>query len=137
MEGEDEKSSPFLSDYVYEWLDSALDWGIGEADFWDMTLDELTRLMKSKNRVRRLELQERAKLDYALADLIGKSISRLYSSSSKLPDFKDAYSFLFDEREKEEIIEKETKHQDELSALRFKQFAESFNAKFKKEVAKD
>lgn len=69
-----------------------------------------------------------------LADLIGKSISRIYNSANKFPDISEEYPSLFDSIE---IQEKKQERKDELSALRFKLFAESFNKKFdEKEEAK-
>lgn len=79
-------------------------------------------------------------MDYKLADLIGQSVGRLYSSANKLPELNDVYSFLFDEEDQEKIKEQEAERKAELSAIRFKQFADSFNKRFKtpkEEVAND
>ena len=102
--------------------------GITEQDFWNMTIAELTRAMQSKNRIRKQQAQEKASLDYILADLIGRSIGRIYSSSTTIPAISEVYPSLFDSKE---IEEKKVAKQMELSALRFKQFAESHNKKFK------
>lgn len=127
--------SPFLfSNYIYKWLDNALDYGISEYDFWNMTIAELTRAIASKKRIQKQQAQEKASFDYILADLIGRSISRLYSSSATVPEIAEVYPSLFDSKEIEE--EKQEKR-DELSILRFKQFAQSYNKKFKKEVGKE
>lgn len=118
-----------FADFIYKWLDNALDYGISENDFWNMTLSELTRAIESKKRIDKARLQEKANFDYILANLIGKSISRIYSSSNKMPDISEVYPTLFDSKE---VEEKKQEKRDELSALRFKQFADSFNSKFKK-----
>ena len=124
--------SPFLfSNYIYKWLDNALDYGISEHDFWNMTIAELTRAIASKKRIQKQQAQEKASFDYILADLIGRSISRLYSSSATVPEIAEVYPSLFDSKEIEE--EKQEKR-DELSILRFKQFAQTFNKNFEKEV---
>ena len=47
-----------------------------------------------------------------------------------MPNFQEYYSALLDETQKQDIEEKKQERQDELSALRFKQFANSFNKKF-------
>jgi hypothetical protein len=99
-----------------------------------MTIAELVRAVESKKRLIKLEAQNKAVSDYKLADLIGHSIARLHSSSSVYPDISEAYPTLFDSKKIEE--EKQSK-KDELSALRFKQFAQSYNDKFKKEVGKE
>lgn len=62
-----------------------------------------------------------------LADLIGKSVGRIYNSANVMPDISEVYPSLFDSVE---IQEKKQENKDELSALRFKLFAESFNKKF-------
>ena len=98
-----------------------------------MTLAELNRAVESKKRVKMREAQEKASFDYILADLIGRSIGRLYNSSNKLPSLSEAYPSLFDAASEEEKVQKK---KDELSALRFKQFAQSFNKKFDKEANK-
>lgn len=97
-----------------------------------MTLAELTRLLESKKRMLREQAKERASYDYILADLVGRSVSRIYNSSNKMPSIEEAYSNLFDT---EEIQEQRATKQTELSALRFKMFAKSFNDRYK-EVSK-
>ena len=108
-----------------------LDFGITEPEFWSMTIAELERALESRRRVKKLEAQERASFDYALADLIGRSVGRLYASSNTLPDISAVYPTLFDS---EEIQKRKQAQQAEISALRFKQFAQTFNKRFK-EVA--
>lgn len=74
------------------------------------------------------ESQERASFDYILADLIGKSVARIYDSSNKLPTIEESYPSLFDT---EELKEQRQKQLDNLSAARFRQFADKFNQRFK------
>jgi hypothetical protein len=119
------------SNYVYKWLSNALEYGITEADFWNMTLAELDREFTARAKIEKYRAQERASYDYILADLIGRSISRIYSSSSKYPEISAAYPTLFDTKE---IQAKKQEKTAELSALRFKMFAQSFNDRFKKEA---
>lgn len=97
-----------------------------------MTLAELNRAFASKRRVMKQQAQERASYDYILADLIGRSIGRLYSSSTTLPEISAVYPTLFDSQE---VAEKRAEKNAEVSALRFRQFANSFNKRFKKEGA--
>ena len=93
-----------------------------------MTIAELKRALASKVRITKLRAQEKASYDYILSDLIGKSVSRIYSSSAKMPDISEVYPTLF---ESKDIQEKKRAKKAELSALRFKQFANSHNQKFK------
>lgn len=97
-----------------------------------MSLAELNRAIESKIRVRKIEQRDKANFDYKLGDLIGRSIARLYSSSASYPEIHTVYPQLFDG---EEIEEQRKAQRAELSALRFKQFAASYNKQFK-EVAK-
>lgn len=122
-----------LIDYVYTWLESALDYGITEQEFWEMTLAELERAIQSKRRVEKQKAQERASYDYILADLIGYSVARTQSSANKMPEISAVYPSLFDS---EEIKQKKQEQKAKLSALRFKQFANAYNAKLNKEAAK-
>ena len=98
-----------------------------------MTIAEITRMAKSKQRTTITTSKERAMFDYLLADLIGKSVSRIYSNSARMPELYEVYPSLF---EQEDIEEKKQEQRDNLSALRFKQFAQSYNKRFKKEEAK-
>lgn len=94
-----------------------------------MTIAELDRYLASRKRVIEIEDKKRATFDYTLADLIGRSVARLYNSSNKMPTISEVYPSLFD---KEEVEEQAQKKKQELFALRFKQFAQAHNAKFKK-----
>lgn len=98
-----------------------------------MTLAEIQRQIESKIRQKKIADQERASYDYILADAIGRSVARVYSSSARMPDISELYPTLFDSQE---VVERKQKQRAELSALRFKQFAASYNMKFNKEVAK-
>ena len=126
---------PFLFEkYAYKWLEVALDYGIDETNYWNMTLAEVIRAIESKKRKQRLQAQERASYDYILADLIGRSVSRIYSNSTRLPQIYEVYPTLFDGVEMED--QKQQK-QMEISAIRFKLFAQSYNKKHTTEVAKE
>ncbi len=91
-----------------------------------MTLAELERLLNSKRRKQKREAQELASQNYILADLIGRSVARIYSSSNVMPDIATVYPSLFDSKE---IEERKSIKKAELSAIRFRQFAEAFNSK--------
>nr|DAO48224.1 MAG TPA: hypothetical protein [Caudoviricetes sp.] len=93
-----------------------------------MTIGELERLFSSKKRTEQAQMKEKAYFDYTLAELIGRSIARVYNKSNEFPPIEEAYPSLFDTKE---IEEKRQERQDELSALRFKQFAQAFNKKFR------
>lgn len=134
---EDEGDSPhapfFYSNYIYKMLDNALDYGISEAEFWEMTFAELDRLVASKQRMDRHNAQERATYDYILAALIGRAFAAGMDSKATFPEIHEVYPSLFDKGERE--IQKQERS-NQLSALRFKQFADSYNKRYK-EVAND
>lgn len=93
-----------------------------------MTLAEIIRYIDSRKRIQKLEAQEKATFDYQLADLIGRSISRIHSSQNKMPSIAEAYPALFDS---EEIEAKKQEKKDEISVARFKQFAQAHNKKYR------
>lgn len=100
-----------------------------------MTIGELQRAFDSRARTEKKRLQETATFVYTLGELTGRSIARVYSSSNKYPEISDVFPTLFDSQE---ILEKRQEQKAELSALRFKQFAQLYNSKFKaKEEAKE
>lgn len=89
-----------------------------------MTIAEINRALESKKRQLENEEKRKASFDYILADLIGCSISRIYSSSSKMPTLAQAYPSLFSG---EELEKQRQQKLQELSAIRFRQFAQAFN----------
>lgn len=101
-----------------------------------MTIGEVVRFIESRSRVRRIEAQEKASYDYILANLIVKGIGITLGSKDTMPSIQDVYPNLFDELAKEQE-EKIQQQKAQLSALRFRQFAQSYNSKLKnKEVPK-
>lgn len=122
MTGDAEDSTPFFfTDKLERWLETALLYDITESEFWNMTIAEVIRAVKAKQDKEKLELKNKAIFDYKLANMIGISFA------NKLPDIWEFYPTLFNS---EEEIEKREKKQAELSALRFINFAESFNKRF-------
>ena len=111
-------------------LNSALDVGISEFDFWNMTLAELGRLFESKARVKKVQDQEIALHNYILGDLIGRSMARLHSNSVTYPMIYDVYPSLFN---KEEYEEQRQQRITEESIQRLTKFAESFNKRLMEE----
>ena len=96
-----------------------------------MTVGEVRRAFDSYARRKKREQQEKASFNWILGDLMARSMARLYSSSANYPSIEEVYPTLFDSKE---IQEKKVEQKAELSALRFKQFAQSFNQRFEKEA---
>jgi hypothetical protein len=88
-----------------------------------MTLAELERAIASYNRKEKERRKEKAIYDYTLANLIGRSCARIHNNSIKMPEISAVYPDLFND----ETIAAETK--EEISAIRFKLFAQSYNDK--------
>lgn len=107
-----------------------MDYGISEQDFWNMTFAEINRAIATKKR----QEKRQAQFDYTLADLIGHSVARAYNSSNKMPALYEAYPTLFNKEAEEEKIQEK---KDEISAIRFRQFALSYNKKYKEVGKKD
>lgn len=107
--------------------------GLSEWQFWDMTLAELNRYADSFQRVQKRKAQDKAVADYRLADLIGVSIARIYSSEIKYPEIYDVYPAIFD---KDVIEETKEKERNKRTNEWLTSFAESFN-KSKIEEGKD
>lgn len=113
-------------------LDNALDWGLSEEEFWNMTIGELDRYVSSRQRQEKHKLKERATMDYTHALLIGRAVKGS-DEEHPFPDLYEVYPQLFFEEVKQKE-ERESELRAELSAIRFIQFAESFNSKFDKEA---
>lgn len=101
-----------------------------------MTIGEVSRAILSKNRTLRLAAQEKASYDYIQAQLIIKGVAICLGDKSGFPSIYEVYPGLFNEVVQEHQDKVQEKKM-ELSALRFKQFAQSYNKDFKnKEVPK-
>ena len=87
-----------------------------------MSIAEIDRAINAKKKAE----QRKASFDYVLADLIGRSVARAYNSENTMPTLAEAYPTLFNRQEEENALQQA---QDELSVLRFKQFANSLNRK--------
>lgn len=94
-----------------------------------MTLAELDRFFRSRKRVLEAQERKRASFDYIQADLIGRSIARVYNSSNKFPTIEKAYPTLFTGEEMKQVRLKQNQ-QRFLDGL--KQFANSRNKEIEK-----
>lgn len=111
-----------------------MDCGIKEIEFWEMTLGEIERAVLSWQRVSKRQAQEQAAYNYIMAALIGTNVAS-YFTNATVPPLAEVYSHLFEEKAAE-VQEQKIDAKTELSALRFKQFAKSYNDRFyKQEVA--
>lgn len=114
-------------------LENALFYGLRELDFWDMSIGEVARYIQAQEKIRKIEAQEKASYDYIHANLVIRGISITLGSKESFPTIDEAYPSLFDDIKSEQQAKIEEKKM-ELSALRFKQFAQSYNNRKHKEV---
>ncbi len=99
-----------------------------------MSLAEVIRAVESYKRRQKAEERTKAAFDYILADAIGQSVARLYSSSNRMPYLYELYPSLY---ESEEIKQQQEAKKNELSVLRFKQYAQAHNNKYKGATVKN
>lgn len=128
VEDDDTPPPQTTEEAVYRCLDAVLDIGIKEEEFWNMTIAEVNRAVRSYNRKMDVEQKQKAYFDYVLADLVGRSIARIQGSGNKMPDITKAYPTIF--KDTEDIEKQKSQKKTELSALRFKQFADLHNRRY-------
>lgn len=95
-----------------------------------MTLAELTRAMEAAKRRELAEQQRRAVYDYRLADLIGRSVARIYSKGVTMPELSEAYPNLFDD---EKMAEARAERDAERFAAQLRAFAAAHNKRMEVE----
>lgn len=97
-----------------------------------MTIAEVIRAIESNNRVRIAEAKQKATYDYILAGLITKGVGITLGSKESFPAIEEIYSSLFTQ-DKEAEQQKIQEQKNNLSTLRFLQFAQSYNNRFKQQ----
>lgn len=76
------------------------------------------------------EMQQRASYDYILARLLTKGVGIVLGSKESFPSIEEVYPNLFSDIQKAEQ-EKIQEQKTNLSTLRFLQFAQSYNQRYK------
>lgn len=113
-------------------LQPAINTGLAESAFWDMTKAEIERHMEGA--VWRYRTQ--AQFDYSLANLFGVAVARILDSNVDFPAIEQVYPNLFDK----EIQEKQSSEEEERmtnSTNNFLAFAKAHNARMRKEDNKE
>lgn len=114
-------------------LKTALDIGIRENDYWEMSIAEVIRAIESFNRQKELEMKTIASQNYVLAGLIGAFVAHVLSNEAEVPTLEQAYPALFGNDQKQEDI----KPKEDINVARFIQFAIRHNLKYKQEGVKN
>lgn len=113
-----------MQDIALAMLQPAINMGLTELDFWDMTKAEIERYLEGAL----WRMKAKAQFDYSLADLIGASVARLLDSNSEYPAIYQVYPHLFEE----EIIEEEKQDTATTNSINnFLSFAMKHNAKLR------
>ena len=84
-------------------LQPAINMGLLESQFWEMTVAEVQRYMEGY--VWRLKAE--AQLHYSLANLIGVSVGRLLSKEVQMPSLAESYPSLFEKELEQQKLEEE------------------------------
>ena len=121
VDSEDMTLEARFSDLLIKCLEA----GITEEFFWKSTYGEMLRYMKAYSNILLRERQDKASFDYQLSNLIGISVSRLFSSDSKFPEIYDVYPTIFDPPSDEDIAMNEAMKMK----ARMIEYTEQHNAK--------
>lgn len=111
-----------MTDIAWRLLQPALNLGLSEFDYWNMTVAEVVRYCEGAT----WRTKTQAQLDYVLADLIGASVARLMTSNAKYPPIEQVYPTLFTEEARQAREEEERLRN---STNRFMEWAMRHNAK--------
>ncbi len=107
-------------------LQPAINCGLLEKDFWEMTVAEIERYVEGWTWRQKIQAQ----FDYNLSNLIGISVGRIIANDSSFPTLEEAYPGLFgDEQEADYPTEEE--RITEQSINNFLAFAQQHNARKK------
>lgn len=110
-------------------LQPAINLGLSEFDFWNMTVAEIERYLTGAT----WRLKSQAQFDYTLATLFGNAVGCVIGDGEMVA-IEDAYPSLFEAelQEKKEALEAE--QQTMKSVNNFLEFAKRHNSKTKKGV---
>lgn len=119
-----------MEDIAQQLLQPAINLGLSEFDFWNMTKAEIERYMEGAI----WRMKSKAQFDYCLADLIGVSVARVMSNEVEYPAIEQVYPALFEKvaEEVKQQLEEELRIED--SKNRFMEFALKHNAKIREGV---
>lgn len=119
-----------MSDIAQQLLQPAINLGLSEFDFWNMTKAEIERYMEGAI----WRMKTKAQFDYCLADLIGVSVARVMSNEVEYPPIDKVYPTLFQNTAAEEKQRQEEEARIEDSKNRFLEFALKHNARMREGV---
>ena len=118
-----------MSEIAYAHLQPAINLGLDEFKFWDMTIAEIIRY--EEGAIWRLKLN--AQFDYTLANLIGVSSARMLSKDVQFPAIEEVYPDIFEKTPEEKQAEQEEEIATQNSINRFMEFAMRHNSMMRRE----
>lgn len=118
---------PSLSEIAYSHLQNAINLGLAEREFWEMTIAEVMRYEEGAM----WRIKQKAQFDHILANLIGISCARMMSKDVKYPAFNEVYNFNDNQEHQEENEQTAQDIATQNSINRFLEFATRHNAKMK------
>lgn len=86
-------------------LTACLEAGLSEDSFWNMTYREIVGYMTAYRKRKEAEFKESIKINHLLGDLIGTSVSRIFSKEVKYPSVVELFPELYEEESK--LLEKQ------------------------------
>lgn len=112
-------------------LQPAINLGLSEFNFWDMTISEVERFMEGAV----WQMKLKAQFDYSLANLIGTGVCIAMGGNTTFPTLEEAYPSMFEDELKQQ---QEQQQLEEIrirnSQNRFMEFALKHNSRMKKGV---
>ena len=117
-----------MTEYIGELYPIALDVGITPALFWDYSIQEITDIIDSRNRVLEFNRKNEYIRDYYLAKSVVEWLAPMLSKDAKPPELWNCAPDYVFEKEKEEIEKKRVEYELELHKERMREFAMRFNS---------
>lgn len=115
-------------------LEECLLCGISIETYWNSTQAEIVLMMKAHKKREQYEMQKQASLLYTHADLIGISVYKRLFGDNKMPDFKTAFGYLFENEVPEESESVQMDAELETSKMRLMQYIDRYNQAREREV---
>ena len=110
-------------------LKACLEAGMDENEFWDSTYREVLNYMRAYRERRELEFRDTITTNHILGDLIGISVSRLFSKDAKYPSVLEMFPKLFGEEGEKLVKEQKEKELNERIKANMLAFGAAFSSK--------
>ena len=127
MSGDSDESPLSMYETMSKLRATALDIGIVESDFWEMTIGEVNRRVESFNRMYMAKQKQKATIDYSTAVFLGGLIANVIGGEGKITPIEEVYPALFEEERKELAQAR----QNEINVANFLDFAAKHNLNYK------